>query len=72
MACINDVTMMSILSWSVWKIEIIKVLRRVPYELFADLGQEDVDWEAWKPLYDLGCDPIAAVAQAISVNTNTI
>ncbi len=61
--------MMSILNWPVWKIEIVKALR-AHYELFADLRQEDIDWEAWKPLYEFGYEPMAAVAEAISLNLN--
>ncbi len=64
--------MMIISSWPVWKVEIVTARRHVHHELFADLQQEDIDWEAWKPLYEFGYEPDAAIAQAISVNADTL
>jgi hypothetical protein len=63
-------SMMSVSNWLVWKAGIVATLRGEYHDLFPDLRQEDIDWEAWRPLYELGCEPRLAVEQAISVNGN--
>lgn len=54
------------LTWMQWKEEIIRVIRREYCELFPHVQHDDIDWEAWKPLYEQGCTPLMAVSTAFS------
>jgi hypothetical protein len=51
-------------SWLDWRRQVVAVIRRDFSELLPDIGEEDIDWDAWRPLYEEGCSPKAAVDQA--------
>jgi hypothetical protein len=54
------------LEWPRWQTDIVNVLRYEYCDLFPLIRNSDIDWEAWKPLYDQGCSPRLAIEQAIS------
>jgi hypothetical protein len=51
-------------SWWDWRQAVLTVIREDLHEVLADVGEDDVDWEAWRPLYEQGCSPRDAVAHA--------
>jgi len=56
----------STLSWPHWRSEILCIIQREYGELFPELRQDDVDWDAWHPLYANGLSAESAVQQALS------
>ncbi|HEX2584700.1 MAG TPA: hypothetical protein VHL14_06185 [Steroidobacteraceae bacterium] len=52
--------------WALWRSEIIRVIQREYGDLFSQLRQDEVDWEAWLPLYADGLSAESAVHQALS------
>lgn len=59
---------MNTTTWTQWKESILEVIRSQCGELLSDVGQDDIDWEAWKPLYEQGYTAYAAVSTAFSVH----
>ena len=51
-------------TWIHWQQEVVETIRDLYHELFADVEREDIDWDAWKSLYDEGRSPLAAVNSA--------
>ena len=51
-------------SWLDWQRQVVYVIRSDFGELLPDIGAEDIDWDAWRPLYEDGCSAKAAVDQA--------
>lgn len=54
--------------WSEWRASVIAVIRTEYHELFPSLQQDEIDWDAWKPLYEEGYTPQIAVALALSTD----
>jgi len=52
---------MNRLSWVYWQQEVVETIRDLYHELFSDVEREDIDWDAWRPLFDEGRSPRAAV-----------
>lgn len=52
--------------WVQWQLDIIGIIRREYCDLFPYIHQNEIDWDAWRPLYEQGCSPRIAVEQAIS------
>lgn len=52
--------------WSRWQREVVTTVREHYPDLFQFLRQEDIDWDAWRPLFDEGYDAEQAVNQALS------
>jgi hypothetical protein len=50
--------------WLNWQRGVVKELRAELGEHLGELDDQDIDWEAWLPLYLEGCTPKAAVEKA--------
>lgn len=57
---------MSSRTWTQWKQDIVEIIRDDYRELFPCVQQDDLDWDAWKPLYDAGHAPSIAVGHAFA------
>lgn len=51
-------------TWIHWQTEVVETIRDLYHDLFADVEREDIDWDAWRPLYEEGRSPLAAVNHA--------
>ncbi len=51
-------------AWNLWRQQVVSVIRADFPEVLQDVVDDDIDWEAWRPLYDDGYAPQAAVDQA--------
>jgi hypothetical protein len=51
-------------SWADWRSQVVAVIRKDFHDLLDDIDDEDIDWEAWRPLYEEGRSPKAAVDRA--------
>jgi len=51
-------------SWKDWREEVVSVIRAGFPEVLQDIDEEDIDWEAWRSLFDRGHSPESAVDQA--------
>lgn len=52
--------------WYEWQRDVVAVLRTDFRDILADIGSEDVDWEAWWSLYEEGRSPRSAVYHALA------
>jgi hypothetical protein len=52
------------LTWTEWQQTVLQLIRRDFSEVLQEVGEQDVDWDAWRPLYDQGLTPRQAVAEA--------
>jgi hypothetical protein len=52
-------------AWQEWQNGVVAVLRADFRELLEDVQFDDVDWDAWRPLYDEGRSPRSAVDRAL-------
>jgi hypothetical protein len=50
--------------WREWRRGVVCTIRAHFGGVLAAIGEEDVDWEAWRPLYEEGRSPKAAVERA--------
>lgn len=50
-------------TWVHWRAGVVAELRR-DLEGVLEVDEEDVDWDAWRPLYEEGRSPRAAVDRA--------
>ncbi len=50
--------------WSVWQTEVLQVIQTEFRGVLEDVSSEDIDWSAWRPLYDQGCSAREAVRSA--------
>jgi hypothetical protein len=50
--------------WRCWRRDVVYAIRETFRGLLDHVNEDDVDWEAWRPLYDEGRSPRAAVARA--------
>lgn len=51
-------------TWHEWQQAVVKLIREDLSEVLTEVGEEDVDWDAWRPLYVQGLSPRDAVADA--------
>ena len=51
-------------SWVDWQQQVVALIRCDLHEVLDDVGDDDVDWDAWRPLYEQGRSPRAAVDYA--------
>lgn len=51
-------------SWQEWQHAVVSLIRRDFSEVLTEVGTEDFDWEAWRPLYEQRLSPAEAVADA--------
>lgn len=50
--------------WARWREEVVAAIRADFPEVLDQVGEDDVAWEAWRPLFDEGYSPRAAVDSA--------
>lgn len=50
--------------WFDWRRQVVAVIRSNFRGVLGDVGEDDVDWEAWRSLYEEGRSPEAAVDRA--------
>jgi hypothetical protein len=48
-------------SWLDWRRHVVALIRLDFREVLQDVGDDDIDWDAWRPLYEAGRSPKAAV-----------
>ena len=51
-------------TWTDWQQAVLQLIRRDFIEVLREVGEQDVDWDAWRPLYEQGLSPSQAVAEA--------
>ena len=50
--------------WAQWRQQVVAVIRTEFPEVLQDIDQEDIDWDAWRPLFDQGLSAPRAVDDA--------
>lgn len=60
----QQLSIMDTYSWQEWQHAVVTLIRRDFSEVLMEIGADDVDWEAWRPLYEQGLTPGQAVAEA--------
>jgi hypothetical protein len=50
--------------WLVWKQGVVTAIRELLKSALSEISEDDVDWDAWRSLYESGCTPAAAVSRA--------
>lgn len=53
-------------AWAQWRDQVVAVIRADFPEVLQDVGLDDIDWEAWRPLFDRGHSPQVAVDRAFA------
>ncbi|MBL8272121.1 hypothetical protein [Steroidobacter sp.] len=51
-------------SWLHWRAGVVAVIRFDFRDVLQDVKDADIDWDAWRPLYEEGRTPQAAVDRA--------
>lgn len=51
-------------SWPQWRARVVAVIQYDFRDVLAKVDENDVDWDAWRPLYEEGRSPQAAVDRA--------
>lgn len=51
-------------SWVEWQQQVVALLRCDLHGVLENVGDDDVDWDAWRPLYEEGRSARAAVDYA--------
>lgn len=51
-------------SWVQWRAGVVAVIRFDFRDVLQDVKDADIDWDAWRPLYEEGRTPQAAVDRA--------
>jgi len=50
--------------WLDWRRQVVALIRLNFREVLQDVSEDDIDWDAWRPLYEAGRSPKAAVDSA--------
>jgi hypothetical protein len=61
----SDLIEVEMHAWSEWQQAVVGLIRRDFSEVLTEVGEDDVDWEAWRPLFEQGLSPRDAVADAL-------
>jgi hypothetical protein len=51
-------------AWREWQVGVVAVLRADFREVLDEVNNEDIDWDAWRSLFDEGRSPKSAVDRA--------
>ena len=54
------------MKWKQWKDGVLYLMRTKYRMAFGDIKSSDMDWEAWKEMYDDGLTPDDAIQEEIS------
>lgn len=55
-----------IYSWFQWRASVVAIIRYDFSGVLSDIGDDDISWDAWRPLFDEGRSPQAAVDSAFA------
>ncbi len=50
--------------WLQWQHDVLNVIQREFCSVLDRVEWDDIDWDAWRPLYDRGCSAEEAVRSA--------
>lgn len=50
--------------WQVWQHEVLSVIHSDFRNVLDTVEWDDIDWDAWRPLFEQGCSPRDAVRNA--------
>ena len=50
--------------WETWQYQVLEIIRSEYSGVLQDVNWDDVDWNAWRPLFDVGYSPCDAVLSA--------
>jgi hypothetical protein len=48
-------------AWNQWQRDVLCVIRADFHSVLQEVSEEDIDWAAWRPLFEQGCSARAAV-----------
>lgn len=51
-------------SWFQWRASVVAIIRFDFSAILSDIDDRDIDWDAWRPLFDEGRSPQSAVDRA--------
>ncbi|HEY6641779.1 hypothetical protein [Povalibacter sp.] len=51
-------------TWTLWRRDVVAAIRSDFPEVLQDIGENDIDWDAWRAYYDRGRSPQQAVDDA--------
>jgi hypothetical protein len=51
-------------SWFDWRLGVVEIIRADFRDVLENVGEDDIDWDAWRPLFEQGRTPKAAVDSA--------
>ena len=51
-------------SWFQWRASVVAIIRFDFSSVLPDIDDRDIDWDAWRPLFDEGRSPQCAVDRA--------
>jgi hypothetical protein len=51
-------------SWFQWRASVVAIIRFDFSKVLPDITDRDIDWDAWRPLFDEGRSPQSAVDRA--------
>lgn len=60
----RDVLLMADEGWSRWQTEVLQIIHAEFGGVLEAISWDDVDWNAWRPLFDQGCSACEAVRSA--------
>lgn len=51
-------------SWFQWRASVVAIIQYDFGQVLSEITDKDIDWDAWRPLYEEGRSPQAAVDSA--------
>lgn len=51
-------------SWFQWRASVVAIIQYDFGQVLCDVTDKDIDWDAWRPLYEEGRSPQSAVDNA--------
>jgi hypothetical protein len=60
----NILNRQRMIEWVSWQRGVVDEIRTEFRDLFSAIDDQDIDWDAWLPLYLEGCTPRRAVDKA--------
>ena len=50
--------------WTDWQQQVVAIIRKDFHDVLDEVGEDDIDWESWRPFYEQGCTAETAVDKA--------